>query len=72
MATVSRTKLQNFINGEFVDSAEGATEEVTNPATGEVVAHVPALGDKPVELALFHSFGAGYIPVGRRTSASPD
>ena len=40
MATVSRTKLQNFIDGEFVDAAEGATEEVTNPATGEVTGQV--------------------------------
>ena len=33
MATTTRTKLQNFIDGELVDAADGATEEVTNPAT---------------------------------------
>ena len=38
MATATRTKLQNFIDGEFVDPAEGKTEEVLNPATGEVIA----------------------------------
>lgn len=33
MATATRTKLQNLIDGEFVDTAEGQSEEVTNPAT---------------------------------------
>jgi betaine-aldehyde dehydrogenase len=41
MATISKTKLQNFINGEFVDAVEGQTEEVTNPANGEVIADMP-------------------------------
>ena len=30
MATATLTKLQNFINGELVDPADGATEEVVN------------------------------------------
>ena len=33
MATISKSKLQNFIDGESVDSADGATEEVTNRRT---------------------------------------
>jgi betaine-aldehyde dehydrogenase len=37
MATATRT-LQNFIDGEFVDSADGRTEPVLNPATGEETA----------------------------------
>jgi betaine-aldehyde dehydrogenase len=41
MATATATKLQNFIGGEFVDPAEGQTEEVVNPATGEVIAEAP-------------------------------
>jgi betaine-aldehyde dehydrogenase len=41
MATATLTKLQNFIGGEFVDPAEGQTEEVVNPATGEVIAEAP-------------------------------
>jgi betaine-aldehyde dehydrogenase len=41
MATATVTKLQNFIGGEFVDPAEGQTEEVVNPATGEVIAEAP-------------------------------
>src|ERR671924_106025 len=41
MATATRTKLQNFIDGEFVDPVEGATEEVLNPATAEAIAEAP-------------------------------
>ena len=41
MATATLTKLQNFIGGEFVDPAEGRTEEVVNPATGEPIAEAP-------------------------------
>jgi betaine-aldehyde dehydrogenase len=35
------TKLHNFIDGELADPADGATEEVPNPATGEVIATAP-------------------------------
>jgi len=41
MATATGTKLQNYINGEFVDSAEGQTEPVLNPATAEQIAEAP-------------------------------
>src|SRR5687767_6109723 len=41
MATATRTRLQNFIGGEFVDPAEGASEEVLNPATAEAIAEAP-------------------------------
>jgi betaine-aldehyde dehydrogenase len=40
MATATRTRLQNFIDGEFVDAAEGRTEPVLNPATGEEIAEM--------------------------------
>ena len=33
---------KNFINGEFVDSVSGATDDVVNPATGEVITSVPS------------------------------
>lgn len=33
--------LQNFVDGEFADSADGRTEPVLNPATGEVIAQAP-------------------------------
>jgi betaine-aldehyde dehydrogenase len=52
MATISKTKLQNFINGEFVDAADGATEEVTNPANGEVIAEMPLSGEEDVNRAV--------------------
>jgi betaine-aldehyde dehydrogenase len=41
MSTTAQRTLQNFIDGEFVDPAEGATEDVLNPATGEVIAQAP-------------------------------
>ncbi|PID46467.1 MAG: succinate-semialdehyde dehydrogenase I [Proteobacteria bacterium] len=35
---------QAYINGEWVDADSGATFEVTNPATGEVLGVVPEMG----------------------------
>jgi len=52
MATISKTKLQNFIDGEFVDAADGATEEVTNPANGEVIADMPLSSEEDVNRAV--------------------
>ena len=40
---------QQFIGGRWVDSASGETLEVENPATGEVVATVPASGGADVD-----------------------
>ena len=40
MATTAPT-LQNFIASDSVDPAEGQTEPILNPATGEVIAHAP-------------------------------
>jgi betaine-aldehyde dehydrogenase len=52
MATASKTKLQNFIDGEFVDSADGATEEVINPANGETIAEMPLSTEEDVNRAV--------------------
>jgi betaine-aldehyde dehydrogenase len=52
MATATKTKLQNFIDGEFVDAADGATEEVTNPATGEAIAEMQLSGEEDVDRAV--------------------
>ena len=41
MATATKTKLRNFIGGKSVDPAEGGTEDVVNPATGEAIAAAP-------------------------------
>ncbi len=35
------TALKNFIDGEYVDPAEGQTEPILNPATGEAIAEAP-------------------------------
>jgi betaine-aldehyde dehydrogenase len=52
MATATKTKLQNFIDGELVDAADGATEEVTNPATGEVIAEMQLSSEEDVDRAV--------------------
>ena len=43
--------LRNFIGGAYVDAEVGATSEVVNPATGEVVAHAPVSGGQEVDAA---------------------
>src|SRR5215210_4288557 len=52
MATATKTKLQNLIDGEFVDGADGATEEVTNPANGEAIAEMPLSNEEDVDRAV--------------------
>jgi len=52
MATASKTKLQNFIDGEFVDAADGATEAVLNPANGETIAEMPLSNEEDVNRAV--------------------
>ena len=51
MATEVLT-LQNFIDGEHVDSAEGQTEPILNPATAEVIAHAPLSDAADVDRAV--------------------
>jgi betaine-aldehyde dehydrogenase len=43
---------QQWIAGEWVDSASGETIEVANPANGEVIATVPASGSEDVDRAV--------------------
>jgi betaine-aldehyde dehydrogenase len=52
MATITGTKLQNFIDGEFVDPAEGQTEPVLNPATAEQIAEAPLSTEEDVNRAV--------------------
>ena len=40
MSTEINAPTQNFINGRFVDARSGATDEVLNPATGQVLCSV--------------------------------
>ena len=56
MATTVPT-LQNFIDSEAVDPAEGQTEEILNPATGEVIANAPLSTAEDVERAVDEFFG---------------
>jgi betaine-aldehyde dehydrogenase len=51
MATTTST-LQNFINGEFVNSAEGRTESIINPATGESIAEAQLSTAEDVDRAV--------------------
>jgi betaine-aldehyde dehydrogenase len=58
MATATAAKLQNFIDGEFVDPAEGAAEDVINPSTGEVIAQAPLSSAEDVDRAVAAARGA--------------
>jgi len=51
--TLERVKTyQQFIGGQWVDSASGETLEVENPANEEIVARVPASGPEDVDRAV--------------------
>jgi betaine-aldehyde dehydrogenase len=52
MATATTAKAQNFIDGEFTDAADGATEDVLNPATGEPIAEAPLSTAEDVDRAV--------------------
>ncbi|MBA3435010.1 MAG: aldehyde dehydrogenase family protein, partial [Chloroflexi bacterium] len=53
-ATTPQTpsQLQMLIGGEHVDAADGQTFEVSNPAAGEVIAHVALGGKQDVDRAV--------------------
>src|SRR5437867_13177448 len=44
--------LQQFIGGEWVDSASGKALDVENPANGQVIASVPASDSEDVDRAV--------------------
>jgi betaine-aldehyde dehydrogenase len=44
--------LRNYINGEFVDAADGRTTEVIDPTTGEAYATAPLSGAADVDAAM--------------------
>jgi betaine-aldehyde dehydrogenase len=50
--TATATTLQNFIDGRFVDPADGQTEPILNPANAEVIAHAPLSGEQDVNRAV--------------------
>ncbi|HEY3192199.1 MAG TPA: gamma-aminobutyraldehyde dehydrogenase [Solirubrobacterales bacterium] len=45
-------ELRNMIGGEFVAPAEGKTEDIVNPANGDVIAHAPLSGAEDVDRAV--------------------
>jgi betaine-aldehyde dehydrogenase len=45
------TKLQNFIDGEYRDAADGSSADLINPVSGEVFATAPVSGDADVDAA---------------------
>ena len=47
----TKTRVQNFVNGEHVSPTDGRFCDVVNPATGEVYAQAPASGRQDVDLA---------------------
>ncbi len=50
--STTASSVKNFINGSFVDSAEGETEPILNPATGEVIAQAPLSSAADVDQAV--------------------
>ncbi|MDX6652297.1 MAG: betaine-aldehyde dehydrogenase [Solirubrobacterales bacterium] len=50
--TATTTRLRNFIDGEWAEPAEGKTEPVLNPATGEPMAEAPLSSAEDVDRAV--------------------
>ena len=44
-------RLQNFINGEFVDAKSGKFSDVIDPCTGEAYLQAPVSGPEDVDAA---------------------
>ncbi|HEY7615942.1 MAG TPA: CoA-acylating methylmalonate-semialdehyde dehydrogenase, partial [Terriglobales bacterium] len=65
IATITPTKLPNYINGQWRDSASTEWQDVINPATGEVLASVPLSDSSEVAAAI--EAAAAAFPVWRRT-----
>src|SRR6202162_3542275 len=65
VATATLTKVPNFINGQWVDSNATEWIDVTNPATGEVIAQTPLSG--AAEAAAAVEPAAAASPDWRRT-----
>ena len=45
-------ELRNFVGGEHVDVASGASAPVIDPSTGDVIARAPLSGEADVDRAL--------------------
>jgi len=60
-------RTQCFVNGEWIDAADGRTSTVTNPATGEKIATVPVLDGKATQAAI-HAAAAAFPAWAARTA----
>jgi malonate-semialdehyde dehydrogenase (acetylating)/methylmalonate-semialdehyde dehydrogenase len=49
---VTVQNLKNYIGGQWVESTSGKTDAVPNPATGEIIAHVPISSREDVDQAV--------------------
>jgi betaine-aldehyde dehydrogenase len=58
MSTTASASIKNFIAGELVDPASGATSPVLNPATGEEMAQAPDSSPEDVDRAVAAARGA--------------
>src|SRR6266481_7414954 len=67
VATATLTKVPNFINGQWSDSKAAEWVDVTNPATGEIIAQTP-LADAAEAAAAVEAAAAAF-PEWRRTPA---
>jgi betaine-aldehyde dehydrogenase len=50
--TAVRRALRNFVGGSSIDTADGATQDVVDPSTGEVFATMPVSGPGDVDHAM--------------------
>ncbi|MFC4114591.1 gamma-aminobutyraldehyde dehydrogenase [Nonomuraea zeae] len=60
------TRLQNFINGEFVDAKSGRFSDIIDPCTGEPYVQAPVSGAEDVDAA-FAAASAAFESWGRTT-----
>ena len=50
--SVTVSRFQNLVGGNWVDAAEGETAEILNPATGETIGEVPQGSQADVDRAV--------------------
>ena len=67
VATATLTKVPNYVNGQWIDSKATEWLDVTNPATGEVIAQTPLSSAAEVGAAI--EAAAAAFPEWRRTPA---
>ncbi|TMR23007.1 gamma-aminobutyraldehyde dehydrogenase [Nonomuraea turkmeniaca] len=60
------TRLQNYINGEFVDAKSGRFSDIIDPCTGEAYVQAPVSGQDDVDAA-FAAAAAAFDSWGRTT-----